>query len=126
MNNAELLVVDSSPETGITAGIREPGAQGMDAFAGKAAFTESAAGQQDWTGTDCRVYRKRGRIHCAGLSQTLNRPCGRYGVDAQTAAFFMANGIEVTEKSLQALRQFVEGNTAGKAIAKAAQFAPAE
>ncbi len=119
-DNAELLVVDSSPEKLVLRLVFvEPGIQSMAAFAEEGAFTESTAGQ-DMAKLIAAFMRKEGRFAAQTLADA-QQAMREYGVDAQTAGFFASNGIEVTEESLRALHQFAQGNTAGKAIAEAAQ-----
>ena len=119
-DNAELLVVDSSPEKLVLRLVFvEPGTA---PFAEKAAFAEGAA-RRDMTELIAAFIGKEGRPTAQTLA-SAQQAMREYGVDAQTAGFFAANGIEVTAESLWALRQFAQGNTAGKAIAEAAQSIP--
>lgn len=119
-DNAELLVVDSSPDKLLMRLVFvEPAVQSMNAFTDKAALAEGAAGRE-MAELVAAFIGKEGKPSAQTLANA-QQVMREYGVNAQTAAFFAANGIEVTEVGLRALHQFVRGNTTGTAIAEAAQ-----
>ena len=119
-DNAELLVVDSSPEKLLLRLVFvEPAVQSMTAFTDKAAPAEGAVGQ-DMAELVAAFTGKEGKPSAQTLANA-QQAMREYGVDFQTAAFFAANGIEITEVGLRALHQLVQGNTTGTVIAQTAQ-----
>ncbi len=122
-DNTELLVVDSSPgKLVLRLVFVEPAVTNLPALSEKAVSIEVAT-EPEMTELLTVFAGKEGKPAAqvlANAQQTMRE----HGVDAQTAAFFAANGIEVTDDSLEALRQIVQGNTVGISVVQAAQLIP--